>query len=210
LDAVLDYVCGEAHRAYSKDRPALWVRHLLFVKAQKNGPPPYVLICDEVEAGAQPMTFAWQLHSGYPYTHQGDGVNISGRAAELFVHLLAPADGMLLDKQTPAPRADQRTHFFQWQTPGASARCAFLAALVPRTKKDKVVVPLSFRVIEAAGGWAVECTSGTAVDLVLFRSELARTVSAEGFQTTGTAALLRENAGLPNASYVLGSPGAER
>jgi len=32
FDDALDYVCGEAHRAFSSSRPGLWVRHILFVK----------------------------------------------------------------------------------------------------------------------------------------------------------------------------------
>ena len=150
----------------------MWVRHILFVKAQKAGPPAYILICDEVEAGAQPMTFAWQLHAGYPYTPQGDGVNISGHTAGLDVHLLAPSDGRFVEKQTPAPIEKQRTHFIQWRTPGDSlSRCVYLTALVPRMKKDEVdpYCPSVSSKPPAAGRW--KARAGSATDLALFRSE---------------------------------------
>ena len=78
FDEALDYVCGEAHRAYATIRPALWVRHILFVKEQKNGFPPYILICDETEAGNSRATFAWQLHYRLPSSLQGRDLNIRG------------------------------------------------------------------------------------------------------------------------------------
>jgi hypothetical protein len=42
FDDTLDYVCGEAHRAFAYYHPALWLRHILFVKGQPGGLPAYV------------------------------------------------------------------------------------------------------------------------------------------------------------------------
>ena len=205
LDPVLDYVCGEAHRAYLNDRPALWVRHLLFVKSQEAGLPPYIVICDEVAAGAQPVTFAWQLHSQYPFSMRKNGFDVAGTVAGLDVHLLEPANCRLVEKQTPAPLEKQRTSFVQWQTPGPESRCNYLTALVPRVTKEETV-PLSFRVVKATGGWAVEVRDGTATDLVLFRAEQAQSVAVGDVRVTGTAALLRKSGDLPATLYVMGRP----
>ena len=205
LDPALDYVCGEAHRAYLNDPPSSWIRHLLFVKSQKTGRSPYIVICDEVRAGDRPVTFAWQLHSQYPFSLRSNGFDISGRVAGLDVHLLEPANGRLVEKQTPAPLEKQRTSFVQWQTPGPESRCNYLTALVPRVTKEETV-PLSFRVVKATGGWAVEVRDGTATDLVLFRAERAQSVAVGDVSVTGTAALFRNSDDLPATLYVMGKP----
>jgi hypothetical protein len=203
LDDALDYVCGEAHRAFVSSGPALWVRHVLFVKARADGRPAYVLICDELEAGQQPQTFAWQLHPRNPFTIQGRDLTVRGSKAELDVHFLAPADGVILEKQTPAPMEKQRLRFIQWRTPAAQSGCVYLTAMAPRAKASGTVSP-SFAVKEAAGGWGVEVRAAGAVDLVLFRSERATAVTVEGLSTTGTAALLRKRPTAGEDLYIMG------
>jgi uncharacterized protein DUF4962 len=203
FDAALDYVCGEAHRAFAYLHPTLWLRHILFVKASHDGVPPYVLICDEMEADEQPRTFAWQLHPGAPYALQGHKLSIHGEHTELDVHLLWPPDGTIVEKQTPAPFLAERTGFIQWRTAVPGARCAYVAALFPRTKKDGGPVP-SFRMIEAAGGWAVEVSTGAGTDVALFRSERSMSATVASFSTGGTAALLRKPKQGPQTAYVLG------
>ena len=175
FDDTLDYVCGEAHRAYAYSPPALWLRHVLFVKGDSISRTPYVLVCDELEAGDQPQVFAWQLQPLNPFTRHGQGLSIEGRNAGLTVHFLAPADGVILEKQAPAPLAEQRTRFVQVRTPRPQSRCVYLTAMIPR-RSGIGTDGLSFRVVEATGGWAVEVHDKGHVDLALFRSDLAKTV----------------------------------
>ena len=204
FDPALDYVCGEAHRAYPFHGPELWVRHLLFVKGEKEGMPSYILICDEVRAGEQPVTFAWQFHSPYPFALRQNGFEVSGRVAGLDVSLLEPADNRLVERRTPAPLEKQRTGFIQWETPGPESRCNYLVALVPQEKGRNTVSP-SFTVLKAMGGWAVEVRCGSATDLVLFRAERAPSAAIDDVSINGTAALLRKNGGLPATLYLLGN-----
>lgn len=201
----LDYVCGEAHRAYAYFRPALWVRHLLFVKDSPEGRHPYILVCDEIEAGEDPRSFAWQLHLAHPFSLDGRELAVQGSRSSMTVHFLAPSDGPLIKKETPAPLPNERTHFVQWRTPQPQKRAYYLVAMVPQTSTDQGRAPL-FRMVDAAGGWAVEVTSGTARDIVLFRSERAASVSAQGVGTTGTAAVFRNAGPGPALLFHLGKP----
>jgi len=204
LDEALDYVCGEVHRAYAYLKPALWVRHVLFVKPQKDGPPPYALICDEMEADAQPRTFAWQLHARLPFSRDGRRLSVNGKSGQLDVHLLSPSDGPVVEKETPAPLEKERSRFIQWRTVAPQPRCAYLAALQPRDKAATAPPP-TFRVVEATGGWAIEVKADGATDLALFRSERAPSVSADGVSAAGTAALLRKRPNQPALLFVLGA-----
>ena len=204
FDAALDYVCGEAHRAFAYlPCPALWVRHVLFVKGQPGGLPPYVLVCDELEAGQRPQTFAWQLHPQSPFALQGRDLSIHGLGADLDVRFLAPADGVILEKQAPAPLTEQRTRFIQWRTPAPQPRCVFLTALLPRVKATRTV-PLSFAVVEATGGWAVKVRGEHVDDLALFRSDRAKAVAVKDLSTTGTAAVSRKRPGAAEDLYIMG------
>jgi hypothetical protein len=202
FDHALDYVCGEAHRAFSSLRPALWVRHVLFVKGQEDL-PPYVLICDELEAGDQPQTFAWQLHPRNPFHLNERELAVDGGKSDLEVHLLAPVDGAIVEKQSPSPDAAQRVRFIQWRTPSAEPRAVFLAAMVPRAR-DASAAPLSFRTLETSGGWAVEVQAGKNTDVALFRSERVKSVAVGGRSTTGTAALSRRVSTKGEDWYVMG------
>jgi hypothetical protein len=202
FDDALDYVCGEAHRAFSSSRPALWLRHVLFVKG-REGLPPYVLICDELEAGEQPQTFAWQLHPRNPFDLRGRDVAVTGDKSGLDVHLLAPADGVVVKKQSPSAEAALRLRFIQWRTPAPQSRAYFLTALQPHAKNASAT-PLSFRALEATGGWAVEVRSGQNTDVALFRSERAKSISVGNWSTQGTAALFRQQPGTGNDGYVMG------
>jgi hypothetical protein len=200
LDAALDYVCGEAHRAYCLSPPSLWVRQLLFVKDAS-----YVVICDELESAEQPMTFAWQLHSAFPFSLRDGRRSIESHESRLDLHLLSPGDGMVLEKLTPAPLAERRTPFLQWRTAGPQQRCAYVAVLALQPKAS-TSAPLTARSIEAEGGWGVEIVGDGIHDRAIFRAEHARVVTAGGLHTTGTAVLQRTRAGQPEMTYVLGEP----
>jgi Domain of unknown function (DUF4962) len=203
LDEALDYVCGEAHRAYAYFTPKLWLRHILFVKGQTEM-PAYILVCDEVEAGTQPRTFAWQLHSGWPMAVRGNNVVLQGKKADVDVCLLNAANDPILQKLTPAPFPADRTPFIQWTTPAPREQCHYLTALVPHNKASTSA--LSFRVLEAEGGWAVEVTAAGRTDVALFRSDHAASVSAGGISSTGTAALYRKRGDAQPVLYLLGNP----
>jgi hypothetical protein len=203
LGDALDYVCGEAHRAYYSVQPRLWVRHILFVKEGGNGLAPYILVCDEAEADGDPQTFAWQIHPHFPIKPEPGGIDVDGRASSLDVRFLLPADGVMIEKQTPAPIEKERTDFIQWQTVGPQQSCSFLTALLPRARPEAQPPP-GFRVVSASGGWAVEVKSAHGTDLALFRSEHADSVNAEGTSTTGTAALLRSTDSGPATLYEMG------
>lgn len=200
---VLDYVCGEAHRAYAYFPPRLWVRHLLFVKGQPGGAQPYILVCDEIEAEGEPRDFAWQLHTPHPFSVADHSMTVHGRRAGMTVHFLAPRDRPIIAKETPAPLPEQRTQFIQWRTAAPQSRCFYLTALLPPAPGNGAPAP-SFRVIDAAGGWAVVVTAGTFTDTVMFRSERANSVSAQGVTTTGAAALLRRSGENSALLYSLG------
>jgi len=200
FDPAVDYVCGEAHRAYVRLQPALWVRQVLFVKAAGHA-PAYVLVCDEVDAGAKPETVAWQVMSGLPFAESDHALKIRGEKAALEIRFLAPADARIVRKETPAPE-EQRTPFVQWTSAGPEKKCFFLTALVPRLAGDRSAP--SFRVLPAAGGWAVEVTSDGGTDLALFRAEGAASVSCGSAATDSSAALLRQSRGVPGVLYRLG------
>jgi hypothetical protein len=205
FDEALDYVCGEAHRAYVAFSPTLWVRHILFVKGGQTGLPPYILICDEIEADDQPRTFAWQLHSTLPLSVKGLDAGFLGKQADLDIYRLAPLDSKLFEKETPAVRDKERTSFVQWRTPTPQKRCVWLTALFPKPKGTPNTPSPSFRVVESVGGWAVEVSSKNATDIALFRSEHAQLVKAGAVSTPGTAALLRQRAKQPTTQFILGS-----
>lgn len=198
-----DYVCGEAHRAYAYFRPTLWVRHLFFAKGLPDRPAPYVLICDEIEVGDEPRTVAWQLHPQNPFSLAGRELSVRGTNAALTVQFLAPADAPLHERQTPASRPEQRTRFVQWRTPRPQKSCFFLTALAPRLPGLIGPAP-AFKVIPAAGGWAVQVTAGALTDVILFRSERAATASAGEISTTGAAAFLHQAAAQMPELYLLG------
>ena len=201
----VDYVCGEAHRAFALSRPSLWVRHLLFSKGEPGGLPPYVLICDELEAGDQPQTFAWQLHPRNPFTVHGRELSVRHRNASLDVHFLAPPEAKLIEKTAPAPMEAERTRFVQYRLPSPQARGYFLTALCPRSQGTNGPTP-TFNVIKADGGWAVEVCLGNVTDLALFRSERSKQVEAMNWQTTSTAALVQQSPGKATTIYLLGQP----
>lgn len=201
FDPVLDYVCGEAHRAYAYEQPKLWLRHIMFVKPTAGAPNPYVVICDELDAGAEPKKFAWQLHSRLPFMGQAPQLHLSGRSSDLEVHLLAPEENRLVRKETPAPIASARSGFIQWQTPSPQGKWVFLTALAPHAKS---AIPPSFKVVECDGGRAVEVTNGSCRDVVIFRRADEKVAATTGISTAGTAALLRRVPGSRDDRYELG------
>ncbi|HVU16353.1 MAG TPA: DUF4962 domain-containing protein [Candidatus Didemnitutus sp.] len=191
LGPVADYVCGEAHRAYSVDAPALWVRHVFLSKPVSGGAPAYILLCDEVRSGGTQQKYALQLHPGYTYTTLPDGLSVAGRLAGLDVHLLEPSELKYTEKLTPAPLVGQRTRFVQWETPAPVPGVVYLTALVPRLKRDDRVT-LTFQAATVPGGWSISVRDRNVDDLVVFRSEGAGRVSVGGRDYRGTAALLRK------------------
>ncbi len=110
----------------------------------------------------------------------------------------------LVSFSPPMPFRAERTGFIQWRTATPAPRCAYVAALVPRTKKDALGEP-SFRILEAAGGWAVEVKTGTGIDVVMFRSERSKSVAVAEFSTRGSAALMRKPSLGPGVVYLLGN-----
>lgn len=203
FDRALDYVCGEAHRAYTSIVPSLWVRHILLAKGDADGRQPYAVICDEAEADEPARTFAWQIHARRPMKLVGQSLYILGQNTTLGVQFMAPADDLLVEKKTPAPLESQRSEFIQWQTNGPKNRCFFLTVLLPQPSGSKTQPP-SFHLIQALGGWAISVQSSLGEDLVLFRSERAKLVRAGGVVTTSSAALFRKTPSAPDMLYILG------
>ena len=139
FDDALDYVCGEAHCAYPFIAPGLWVRHLLFVKGEKEGMPPYVLVCDEVEAGEQPAVFAWQLHSAAPISAADRDLTLQGKQARVDVRLLGSRgrrDSLEANAGARWSRTARRT--CSGARPDPCRECAYLAAIAPagRGRRD--------------------------------------------------------------------------
>ena len=204
FDEALDYVCGEAHRAYAYVPPALWVRHILFVKGQKDGLPPYILICDEAEAGA-----AEDVRVAAPRRLP----DIAGKRRPEHSRItrqprrpLVGACGWQARRQED-PRAgeQERTSFIQWQTPVPQCRDAFTWRAC-RKKKRLPALRRRSVLIEATGGWAVEVRCDAATDIALFRSQRAQSVTVGEAATAGTAAVLRKRQNTPTTFCVLGKP----
>lgn len=190
FSGAVDYVCGEAHRAYSSLRPHLWVRHVLFARPSKQIGTPYFVICDELQSDSLPRTFAWQLHSKAPIAVLGDEVRILGQHAQLEAKFLLPVGGVTESKSTPAPRVEERSNFIQRESAKPEKDCVFLVVIVPQGRVEQVALP-GISLVEAAGGWALEVKSEHCVDLILFRAAGAEVVSARGIETKQLAALER-------------------
>lgn len=191
LDSALDYVCGEAHRAYFLFRPALSLRHVLLIKQSATGAAPYAVICDEVESDETARTFAWQLHAGGALELGERSLAVRGARARIDVSLLLPIDGTLVRKQSPAPLDAERTEFVQYRTARPGKRSVFLSVLRPLSA-GIAGRGWSARTMAATGGWAVEVTGPEGVDVVMFRADKAGKVSAAGATGAGSAAWLRK------------------
>jgi hypothetical protein len=60
---------------------------------------------------------------------------------------------------------------------------------------------VTFAVVRADGGWAVEVRTAGGIDLALFRSQRAKAVTAAGASTAGPAAVLRKRPGAAEDLY---------
>lgn len=199
----LSYVCGEAHRAYISDCLGLWIRHILFVAGRPGRSLPYFIVCDELRSNGGPRTFAWQLHSGCAITMRKNAIDIVGKDVVLNVRMLEPTDGVFLEKETPAPIEKERTQFIECENRVPVRKYSYLCIFIPRLEKDLVAAP-DTRLVEANGGVAAEVEWIGSRDLVLFRNEDAKSVTAERVTTTGSAALLRTEGAGAMTLYELG------
>jgi len=187
----VDYVCGEAHRAYVASAPTLWVRHIMVVKDPEDAASTCILVCDQIESD-EPRSLAWQVRSSLPMRRLGHELRIETRGGRLEGRLLGSSTGEIVDKLTPAPIEGDREQFVQWRTRNPEKSWSYLSAFIATGKHRSEPRP-SIRVVDADGGWAIELTRGGVTHLALFRREGSEFVGAGAFRTEGTAALMRRD-----------------
>ena len=195
----MDYVSGEAGRAYGKalDR---FTRHVLFIK------PEMVVIFDRL-AAPKPSSFEWRLHAPTPMQVDGQAnIQVVNKKAACRVAFLAPS-GLklsLTDKFDPPPRP--RIKLVEWhltaQTPAKARQAEFVTVIQPHRMGQQP--PPTPTLTKLPNGYALDAPLSDGRVVVLLRAADEGKMAHAGLEADADVAATRyDKAGKPLLTLVV-------
>jgi len=181
----LDYVEGEAAKAYARD-VRMFRRGILFVK------PDLIVIHDRL-AAVRPASYEWYLHSPVPMTRAGAEVRVANGRASCAVWFLAPADleFTMTDQfdPPPRPRVKLTEYHLRARRSERSDRGVFVTVLRPhRTGEPEPPAP---ELSAIPGGYLLTAKTGDGKTVVLLRESGTAPLAGAGLQASGHIAAAR-------------------
>ncbi|MEN8151564.1 MAG: DUF4962 domain-containing protein [Planctomycetota bacterium] len=178
----LDYVEGEAGKAYARDVKS-FRRGILFVK------PDLVVIHDTLLAETD-ASFEWYLHSPTPMVREGSVVSVTNGRASAAAYFLAPSglEFTLTDKFDPPPRPRVRLveHHLMARTKQRRKDMTFVTVLRPhRSDRPAPPAPALTRI---PGGYLLVASTGDGKAIVLLRESGEEPLVGAGLKATGRIA----------------------
>jgi len=181
----LDYVEGEAAKAYARD-VRMFRRGILFVK------PDLIVIHDRLSA-TKPASYEWYLHSPVPMVREGNAVRVTNGSASCTLRFLAPRglEYTLTDKFDPPPRPRVKLTEYHLcaRTRDRSDRGVFVTVMRPhRTGEPEPPTP---QIESIPCGYLLTAETGDGKTVILLRDSGTAPLVGAGLKASGHIAAAR-------------------